>query len=164
MVECCWKGEINMYNSYTRSNAEAGIWMIIAAVIAVIGGIVLYFTFLKKSNDGKFKGFLGWMYEFLSFKKMLIENLLRVLYLICALFITLGSFGVIGQSFLSFLVILIGGNLLIRVAYEFSLILLVICRNTTDINTKLGSKCCKNEEKKVEVVQEKVEVNSENVQ
>ena len=56
---------------------------IIAIVLAVVGGIALHFTFLKKSNNGKFKGFWGWMYDFLTFKKMLIENLLKILYLIC---------------------------------------------------------------------------------
>lgn len=128
-------------------STDAGIWLIISAVLAVVGGFVLHFTFLRKSNDGKFKGFAGWMYDFLSFKKMLIENLLKILYLICALLVTLGSFAFIGESFLGFLVILIGGNLIVRITYEFSLILLVICRNTTDINSKMTSKCCKNGEK-----------------
>lgn len=127
------------------ASTDAGIWVIISAVVAVIGGFVLYFTFLKKSNEGKFKGFLGWMYDFLTFKKMLIENLLRTLYLIFAIFITLASFAVIGQSFLSFIVMLLGGNLVVRITYEFALILLVICRNTTDINSKLSGKCEKEE-------------------
>lgn len=120
--------------------ADAGIWMIISAVLAVVGGIVLYFTFLKKSNNEKFKGFWGWMYDFLSFKKMLIENLLKVLYLIFTCFITLSSFAVIGQSFLAFLISLIGGNLVVRIAYEFLLVTLVICRNTTEINSKMTAK------------------------
>lgn len=150
-----------MYSSYGRYNADAGVWMIIAAVLAVVGGIALYFTFLKKSNDGKFKGFAGWMYDFLTFKKMLIENLLRILYLICALFISLSSFAIIGESFLGFIIYLVFGNLIVRIIYEFSLILLVICRNTTDINTKLGNKCCKKEEAKVEI---KPEIKPEPVQ
>ena len=127
---------------YSSAN-DAGIWLIISAVLAVVGGIVLYFTFLKKSNDGKFSGFLGWMYDFLTFKKMLIENLLKVLYLIVAIFITLGSFAIIGQSFLGFLVTLVGGNLVARIVYEFLLVALVICRNTTDINDKLTVKANK---------------------
>ena len=156
-----------MYNygiGNVRGGTEAGIWVVISAVLAVIGGILLYFTFLKKSNDGKFKGFAGWMYDFLTFKKMLIENLLKVLYLICSLFVTLASFAEIGTSFLGFFITLVFGNLLIRIVYEFSLILLVICRNTTDINTKLSAKCCKPEEKKVQVVETKVEANTENVE
>ena len=132
------------YDDYMYSGgADAGIWLIISAVLAVVGGIVLYFTFLKKSNDGKFNGFLGWMYDFLTFKKMLIENLLKVLYLIVAIFITLGSFAIIGESFLGFLVSLIGGNLVARIVYEFLLVALVICRNTTDINDKLTAKANK---------------------
>ena len=84
----------------TATKAASGmIWIVISAILAVIGGIVLYFTFLSKKNEGKFTGFLGWMYDFLTFKKMMIENLLKILYLIAALFITLGSFALISTSF-----------------------------------------------------------------
>lgn len=140
-----------MYMVDSQSAANAGIWIIISAVLAVIGGIVLYFTFLKKSNNEKFTGFLGWMYDFLTFKKMLIENLLKVLYLILASFITLSSFAVISQSFLGFLITLIGGNLVVRIAYEFFLVTLIICRNTTEINSKMTVKELENDDKKEEV-------------
>ena len=70
----------------------AMIWMIIAAVLALIGALVLHFTFLRPKNDGKFNKFLGWMYDFLTFRKMMLESLLRVLYLVCVIFITLASF------------------------------------------------------------------------
>lgn len=124
------------YGSSLLSSGNA-VWIIISAVIAVIGGIVLYFTFLSKKNEGKFTGFLGWMYDFLTFKKMVIENILKILYLILAAFITLASFALISTSFLSFLMTLIFGNLIARVSYELFLVVLVICRNTTDINRKL---------------------------
>ena len=66
------------------------VWAIIAAVIALIGGIVLYFTFLNSKNEGRFKGFLGWMYDFLTFRKMMLEALLRICYLILVIYVTLG--------------------------------------------------------------------------
>ena len=127
-----------MYNygyGAQASSTGALIWIIIAAVLALVGGLVLYFTFLSKKNDGKFKGFLGWLHDFLTFKKMFIENLLRVTYLILTLFVTLSSFA--AGSFLAFLATILLGNLAVRVIYEFSLILLVICRNTTEINKNL---------------------------
>lgn len=144
-----------MYSNYGMSStlattkvASSAIWTIIAAILAVVGGIVLYFTFLSKKNEGKFTGFLGWMYDFLTFKKMMIENLLKILYLIAALFITLGSFALISTSFLAFLMMLIFGNVAARVVYELLLVTLVICRNTTDINKKLSkSEETKKEEK-----------------
>ena len=116
------------------------VWFIISVVVAFIGGIALYFTFLNKKNEGKYKGFTGWMYDFLSFKKMVIENILKILYLISAIYITLSSFALISSSFLGFLLYLVVGNLVIRIVYELLLVVLVICRNTTDISKKLDKK------------------------
>ena len=80
------------------------------------------------------------MYEFLNFKKYTIEAILKVTYLMAAIFVTLSSFAVISSSFLGFVMYLVFGNLMLRIFYEFALILLVICRNTTDINNKLNKK------------------------
>lgn len=114
------------------------IWMIIAAVLALIGALVLHFTFLRQKNDGKFNKFLGWMYDFLTFKKLMLESILKLLYLIMAIFVTLSSFGM--GSVLAFFGTLILGNVAVRLAYEFALIMLVICRNTSDISKKLNGK------------------------
>ncbi len=135
-----------MYTTYAKSTpamslvASSAIWVIVSIVLAIVGGIVLYFTFLKKENEGKYTGFLGWMYDFLTFKKLTIENVLKILYLICAIFITLSSFSMISASFLAFLLYLVVGNLVARVSYELILVKLIICRNTTEINKKLDKK------------------------
>ena len=103
-------------SSYARSAstmnsvASSAIWIIVSLVLAIVGGIVLYFTFLKKDNAGKYTGFLGWMYDFLTFKKLTIENVLKILYLICAIFVTLSSFATISTSFIAFLLYLVVGN------------------------------------------------------
>ena len=128
--------------SYLLASIGSTVWTILSIILAVVGGILIYILFLNKKNEGKFKGFLGWLYDFLSFKKMFLEILLKVTYLIVAIFITLYSFVLIGENFLAFLLMLVGGNIVARVVYEFALILLVICRNTTDI--------AKNTSKKVE--------------
>ena len=136
-----------MYNSYGVSPTildsspkfvASGIWTIVSVILAIIGGIVLYFTFLSKKNEGKFTGFLWCLYDFLTFKKMMIENVLKILYIIVALFVTLSSFGLISISFLAFLLTLVIGNVLTRVIYELLLVKLVICKNTTEINKKLN--------------------------
>lgn len=114
------------------------VWTIISAVIALIGGIVLYFTFLKSKNEGRFKGFLGWMYDFLTFRKMMLEALLRICYLILVIFVTLAGFA--AGNLLVCLLTIILGNLAIRIVYEFALIMLVICRNTSEISRKLNAK------------------------
>lgn len=133
-------------SSYARSAstmnsvASSAIWIIVSLVLAIVGGMVLYFTFLKKDNEGKYTGFLGWMYDFLTFKKLTIENVLKILYLICAIFVTLSSFATISTSFIAFLLYLVVGNLVVRISYELILVRLIICRNTTEINKKLDKK------------------------
>lgn len=130
---------ISMFN---KMAAVTGVCLF----LAVIAGFLLFFLFLSKKNQKKFTGFLGWMYEFLNFEKMLAESILRVTYLILASFITLLSFGYllfteggsIGERLILFLEILVFGNAFIRVMYEFLLITLIICRNTTEINSKMG--------------------------
>ena len=124
----------------TSDAVNSSVWLIVSIILAVIGGILIYFLFLSKKNEGKFKGFVGWLYDFLSFKKMFMEALLKITYLIVALYITLSSFALIGTSFIAFLATLIIGNVVARLVYEFSLLLLVICRNTTEINKKLSKK------------------------
>ena len=119
------------------SAVGSSVWIIVSLVLAIVGGILVYFLFLSKKNEGKFTGFLGWLYDFLSFKKMFLEALLKITYLILAIYITLYSFVLIGVNFFAFLATLILGNLIVRVIYEFSLILLVICRNTTDISKNM---------------------------
>lgn len=134
------RSSMNSLLGASSASADNSVWIIISAVIAVIGGIVLYFTFLARKNEGKFTGFLGWMYDFLTFKKMVIENILKIIYLIVASFITLASFAIISRSFLSFILVLVIGNLVTRIMYELFLVVLIICRNTTDISKKLDKK------------------------
>ena len=137
-------------NSFFNPLSMTGKLAIIGGVcmfLAIIAGFMLFFWFLSKKNEKKFTGFLGWVYEFLDFKKMLAESILRVTYLIFASYVTLFSFGYllfteggsIGGRLLTFLMFLVFGNAVVRVAYEFMLIALIICRNTTEINNKIGN-------------------------
>ena len=130
-----------MYSTRSLDSAVgASIWLIVSLILAIVGGILIYFLFLSKKNEGKFKGFLGWVYDFLSFKKFFLEAVLKITYLIVAIYITLSSFAMIASNFLGFILTLVLGNVLARIIYEFSLLVLVICRNTTEINAKLSNK------------------------
>ena len=133
---------MNYYGMTTGYNAPsssisggAAIWMIIALVIAIIGGICLYFTVFSKKNEGKYKGFMAWLYDFVKFKKMFAATILKITYMITAIFITLFSFALI-TSPLAFFGLLILGNLGLRIMYEFSLVILSIHENVVELNNK----------------------------
>ncbi|HIQ58944.1 MAG TPA: hypothetical protein IAB22_05790 [Candidatus Merdivicinus intestinavium] len=117
----------------------------VALVISIILGIAVYFVFLSPRNDGKFHGFAGWLYEFLNFRRLLLDSLLRIIYIIASVWIVLGGFinlfvgyGSFGARFLAFLLSSIFGNIALRLVYEFIMMLVIICRNVGDINRKMG--------------------------
>ena len=110
-------------------------WMIISSILAIAGGIVAYILFVKKKNT--FIGFTGWLHKFLNFKALVVEDVIKLTYIILAAFLTLFSFALIGVSVLSFFGVLIFGNLILRISYELFILLIKICQNTSDINMKL---------------------------
>ena len=116
---------------------SSSVWIIISLVVAIIGGICLYFTVFSDKNEGKYEGFMAKLYDFVKFKKMYITVILKVSYLVLAIYLTLVSFTAISTSFLVFLLILIFGNLILRLIYEFSLVLLSIQENVAEINKKM---------------------------
>ena len=118
-------------------DAGAGIWILIAAVLALIGGILVHFLFVKGKDEPKGK-FLKWLKDFLAFKIMWIEPIMKVIYYIGTIFCILASFAFIGTSFLTFVILLICGPILIRLTYEGIMMFIMIWRNTQNIadNTK----------------------------
>ncbi len=118
------------------SGIDISVWGLIAFIIAIIGGIVLYFLFINNSKTEKNK-YLQEIKEFFGFKKMLIEDLLKIIYLILAIFITLYSFELIKESFIAFIFTLLIGNLVLRIIFESILVKIMIWKNTNEINKKI---------------------------
>lgn len=122
--------------NYGSQVNDAYNWTIVALVLSVVGGILAYILFVKKDVKLENK-FLIWFKSFLDFKEMLIETILKVTYIILAIFITLLAFKLISVSFMGFLVSLVFGNLMLRLIYEASLMFVMIWRNTSEINKKM---------------------------
>lgn len=123
-------------DSLATQSAGAAIWSIVAIILAIVGAFLVYFLFVKanKKYDNKF---LTWLKAFLDFQKMLIEPILKISYIFLALLVTLESFALIGSSFLGFLLMLVVGNILVRVLYEVGMVTISIWQNTRDINKKM---------------------------
>ena len=127
-------------SSYTSAAAGASIWGIIALVLAIVGGILVYFLFVNAKTEPKGK-FAKWLKDFLSLKIMWIEPILKVVYYVATIFTVLYSFTFLalgGYGFLMFLMCLVLGPIIIRIVYEATMMFIMIWRNTRDIaeNTK----------------------------
>ena len=146
--------------SYSYYHGTNPVVTVILFLIALVGGICAYLMFVKSDEEPKDPRLVK-LKEFLSFKKMIIEGLLKATYIIFALFVTLFSFQImIGTSFITGLMMLILLNIMLRIGYEASLIVLLIWRNTSDISKKLG-KTELVEEIKEELFEAKEEVKPE---
>lgn len=130
---------ISSLNNTANTLEGTGVWTIISLILAIVGGILVYFLFVKAKEDPKNK-FLKWLKDFLAFKTMWIETILKVLYYILTIFFILGSFALIPVSFLSFISTLVLAPIVIRLIYEFSMMFIMIWRNTADIAKNTGSK------------------------
>ena len=134
-----------MYNSYYMSMVGTIIFFIVAIIVAIVGALLINFLFLSPKNEYKYKGFVLKLYQFLRFKKLFAEMLLRIMYYALTIFTTLFSFYALfafpfgAMNFIYFLLIIVFGNVILRVLYEFMLVKLIICKNTSEINYKLGS-------------------------
>ena len=122
--------------NYGSQVNDAYNWTIVALVLSIVGGILAYILFVKKDVKIENK-FLIWFKSFLDFKEMLIETILKVSYIVLAIFITLLAFKLISVSFMGFLVSLVFGNLMLRLIYEASLMFIMIWKNTSEINNKM---------------------------
>lgn len=118
--------------------AGVAVWTIIAFIIAIAAGIMIYFMFVKDNKPVSQN--LQKIKDLLDFKVMLIEPILKIIYIISTVFIILFSFGLISTSFVSFLLVLIFGPLSIRVVYELMMINIMIWKNTKEINENMTSK------------------------
>jgi cellulose synthase/poly-beta-1,6-N-acetylglucosamine synthase-like glycosyltransferase len=131
-----------MYNynynyTYDTSSLSSGAeaWVGIAAILAIVGGILTYFLFVKSKNEPK-NNFAKWLKKFLDFKIIWIEGILKVIYYVATIFIILFSFAFLGNGangVLAFFLTLILGPIFIRLIYEATMMLVMIWRNTKDI-------------------------------
>lgn len=138
-----------LFTPFQTSLAEgAVIFMVILYVAAIIGGIILHFTFLSGKNAGKYTGFLGGLYDYLSFRKLCIESILRLFYIISVCVISITAVIVLfsgfsssvsfGSALWNFILVGIMGNLILRIIYELGLLSVIMCKNIIEINHRLG--------------------------
>ena len=118
---------------------SSGVIFWIVAGVAALAGLVLFFTLFKKSNEGKFQGKKGKIYNFFNFNRFYTEDLVRLLYIMCALGMLAGGiyYAFAGYVVLG-LIIAIGGNVLLRLLSELIIICMVVTRRVVSMDKKLS--------------------------
>ena len=104
-------------------------WMIVGGVVAVVAAILVFFLFVN--NKKETKGFLAKVKNFLAFKDMYIESLLKMFYIgstVYIIFLAIAA-AVLGDI-KTFFVELFLGPIVCRAAYEFAMLFVKIWKNT----------------------------------
>lgn len=126
---------VQVFGVYTSS----ALVCLIVGLLAVILGVVLFFTMLRRKNEGKFTGAKGKLYNFLNVNKFYTEDIIRLFYVITVCVVTLvGLTKIILGGFFSGLFLIVLGNIITRVSYECLLMFFVLVRKTVAIDKKLA--------------------------
>ena len=81
---------LSMYSYYYYDILSA---MPIAILVAIILGVVLYCTFLKKENEDKYTGWKKVAYDCFNFNKFYTEDIMKLVYvMLTAAFVVVGLF------------------------------------------------------------------------
>ncbi len=124
---------------YYASALRSLYWIIGLVIAAIVIGIILNFTFLKKSNEGKFKGFWGRVYDLLSMNRFHTEDITKLLGVITFLVITfLGIYMICTGSIGAGILTLIFGNLIARVCYELIMMFAILTRKAVSMDRRLA--------------------------
>ena len=124
-------------NVTTGSFTGAEVWIIISCILAIFIGVGLYVMYLNPENEKNTTGNLQKLHRFFNFKITVIQPILKVLYLILAIAITLSAFAFIGTNFFKFMFLILFGNIALRIIFEVLLLLLTLTNNVSDINKKM---------------------------
>ena len=131
-------GSLGSGASSSAPAVGALIWIIVALLAALVGCFLTYFLFVNKDTKLENKK-LAWLRDFLRFDKMLVETVLKVLYIFIVIAITLVPFAFVTSfgSFIGVLLFIIFGNIFIRIGYELAMIKIMIWKNTTEIKKNM---------------------------
>ena len=129
-----------------------------AAILGGLAGliltIVLYIKVLPKKLDGTFANSKAqWLHNFFHFKKLYLEEIIRFTYVLSTVTcVCVGACLVLGYqevwawrtttrestALIGFLVMIIG-PIALRLAYEGIMMLILLVKNTMEINNKLSA-------------------------
>ena len=121
--------------SYVNLTIVTGI----AAAVAAVLGVILFFTFFRRKNEGRFFGVKGKIYDFMNLNRFYAEDLLRFVYIVATCVATVtGIVSIVMGSFIMGILELVVLNLVLRVSFELVMMFIMLCRKTVSMDRKLS--------------------------
>ena len=122
---------------------DLSIGLVITLVLSLIIALVAFFGLAMRKKMPKSK-FMRYLHEFLNFRKIWVAGILKFVYIFLAASLTIGSVVLMfygGDRVLEFilagLLIMIFGNIFLRIGFEMTMIMIGLWENTRDIRGAL---------------------------
>lgn len=133
-----------MYNDYYDYPVTTNQvpFIIIAAILAIAASVLTFIYILPESKRPKLNGFFKKIADIFNFKSLLIEKIIKFTYVLVTLFTILYGFFMLfmqtfGQSLaLAGILVMILGPIAIRLAYEMTMMFIILLKNVIEINNK----------------------------
>ncbi|MBE7037015.1 MAG: zinc-ribbon domain-containing protein [Ruminococcaceae bacterium] len=122
------------------------VFAVIAFVIALVFSIICFVVVLPEKQYSSLNPFLKAVADIFNFKSLLIEKILKFFYLFSTVFIIVyGFFSMFSgdrytNMFLPGLLTMILGPIILRLSYEFLMMIVLLVKNVIEINKKLSNK------------------------
>lgn len=127
------------YSTPMMNYLNSGLVMAIAAAVAAVIGIILYFTLFAKRNEDRFSGLKGKFYNLMTLNRFYAEDILKFFYIVITFAVTAaGIAAIVLGSFLAGITILVAGNVSLRLTFELVMMFIMLCRKTVSMDRKLS--------------------------
>jgi len=123
--------------SSTDSSTVLAIVLIVLSLAATICAMIWIMPENKRKNLPKFFQVVA---DIFNFKHLLIEAVMRFIYVFMTIFTILGGFISIFSSPLSGLLTMLLGPIAVRLSFEMIMMAILLVKNVIQINKKLGGK------------------------
>ena len=126
---------LNSLTDTTSRSTGDKVWVILAPIIAIVGAILLYFLFVRPQNEPQ-NPTLKSLKNFLSFKTMKVEALVKLFYYASTFWVILSSFSLLqfvqydDAYIFQFFEQLILWPIALRLIYELIMVFIKIWHNT----------------------------------
>ena len=114
---------------------------IILGIVGAIAATILAFIFITPSkNYNKLNKFCQFLADLCNFRFLVLEYILKAVYILFTAFcLVYGFFTLFSSMALAGLATMIFGPIAIRIMFEFTMMFIILVRNTNEMNKKMSN-------------------------
>lgn len=123
---------------------------LLGAIFGLAATVLAAIFLVPESKKEKFKNskFMLWLHDFLNFRTLIIEKILKFVYILATAFCICGGFFMLFSKggFVTGLLTMIFGPIVVRITFELLMLAIIAVNNIIQINKKMPGTVSKEDE------------------